>query len=306
MIKVYLDGARFYGDQNSQIAKGFTEIGCEVTDFISEASLIYSNNPSPTRTQIVKDKKDGRLKPGAKLIFCVLDYPSHLEHTESFQKEIPQIKADLSAADAICSISEYTQRMVKEKYGFDSTVIYNPMKPITNLNTYPRKYFGCIVGRKTDPNKNVAAVIGALQLLKIPESSILMVGAESIGYGSYVGVVSDENLNQIYNSCLFSFSMGEIEGINLPAVESAAAGCIPVINSRLTTREELFPSRFFPEYNNVHADPESIANFVLKMSDNGRAGGFISLLSRHYQSSLKDKFSGRSVAEKILKVYHSL
>jgi glycosyltransferase involved in cell wall biosynthesis len=306
MIKVYLDGAKHLQGQVNRIGEGFIELGHELTDFISDADLIYSNNPSPTRTQLVKDKADGKLKPGAKLIFTVLDYPLHLEGFQSFQQEIPLIKADLAAADAICSISEYTQRMVKEKYGFDSEVIYNPQKHTKNLNSFPRRYLGCIVGRKTDPNKNVAAVISALQTMGISEDWILMVGEENIGWGNYQGVINDENLNRVYNSCLLSFSCGIVEGLNLPAIEAASVGCIPVIHSQLTTREELFPSKFFPEYNTITNDPASIVDFIVKMLDNGRAGKFIDLLTTHYKGNLEKKFDKVNVARRIVDIYSKL
>lgn len=302
-MKVYLDGAKHLQGQLNRIGEGFVELGHEVTDFISEADLIYSNNPSPTRTQIVKDKNEGKLKPGAKLIWTVLDYPLHLEDTESFQNEIPQIKADLAAADAICSISEYTQKMVKERYGLDSTVIYNPQKPTKELNL-PRNYFGCIVGRKFDRNKNVSPVIQALQILGVPEEKVLMVGEESISWGNYCGVLTDEHLNEVYNSSVFCFSMGEVEGIGLSAIEAASVGCIPIINSKLTTREEFFQSGIFPEYLDCYADPISIAKFIARFyQDNGVGDEFRQRLLAHYDGNLKWKFNKVNVAKRILEVY---
>ncbi len=305
-MKIFCDGARFYGDQISRIEQGFVELGHEITYYIGEADLIYSNNPSPTRTQIVKDKADGKLKINTKLIFTILDYPEHIAHTESFQKEIPQIKADLAAADATCSISEYTQRMVKEKYGFDSAVIYNPKKPTETLNS-ARNYFACIIGRKFDQNKFVTPVVHALQILGVPEEKVLMVGSESVGWGNYQGVLTDDNLNKIYNSCLFSFSMGEVEGLNLVPIEAASAGCVPVINSKLTTREELFPSSLFPEYNEVQPEPVSIAKFIARMTqNNGVYEEFRDRLYSHYKNSLEDKFQGINVARRIIELYKTL
>lgn len=306
-MKIYLDGARFYGDQISRIGEGFIELGHEITPYISDADLIYSNNPSPTRTQLVKDRNEGKLKLGAKLIFTVLDYPLHLEGFESFQEEIPLIKADLAAADAICSISKYTQRMVKEKYGFDSTVVYNPQKPTKELDS-PRNYFGCIVGRKFDRNKNVAPVIQALQILGVQEEKVLMVGEESIGWGNYCGVLTDEKLNEVYNSSVFCFSMGEIEGIGLSAIEAASVGCIPVINSKLTTREEFFQSGIFPEYLDCHADPISIAKFIARFcQDHGMIREeFQQRLLAHYGGNLKWKFDKVNVAKRILEIYYNL
>jgi glycosyltransferase involved in cell wall biosynthesis len=306
-MKIFCDGSRFYGSQIESIEKGFIELGHEITSHIGEANLIYSNNPSPTRTQIVKDIKEGKTKRGAKFVTTILDFPEHLEHTESFQKEIPQIKADLSAADAVCSISEYTQKMVKLKYGFDSTVIYNPIKDVCLSPYIKRNVFATIVGRKFDPNKFVKTAIQACQILGVPEEQVLMVGSESVGWGNFQGVLSDENLNKVYNSAFFSFSLGEVEGINLPAIEAAACGCIPVINSKLTTRQELFPSSLFPEYDSVNADPVSIAKFIARFSqDNGAREDLTNRLTNHYNNNLKDKFSGRSVAQKILKIYENL
>lgn len=307
MIKIYLDGAKFYGDQLTELSKGFVALGYEVTDFISEATLIYSNNPSNTRAQIVKDKLEGKLKPDVKLIFNMLDVPIHLLGNADFLSEMNDNKVILGAADAITSISEYTRDSVKKYYGFDSTVIYNPIKPITNLGIKDKPYFGCIVGRKMDPNKNVAAVIQALEILGIDEKQVLMVGAESIKWGNYCGVLSDENLNLVYNSCHFSFSMGEIEGLNLPVVEAMAAGCIPVVNSRLTTRQELLPSDLFPEYDYVEANPTSIALFIARyLQDNQAMELMKERLYSHYVDNLREKFTGKAVAQKIINLYEKL
>lgn len=307
MIKVYLDGAKHISGQVNRIGEGFVELGCELTEFVGEADLIYSNNPSQTRTQIVRDKADGKLKPGAKLIFTVLDVPIHLWGVESFQKEIPQIIADLNEADAVCSISEYTRGMVKEKYGFDSTVIYNPIQPIYRSPYISRGTFGCSIGRRYDSNKGTSLWLNALQILGVPENQILIVGSESIPWGNYQGVLTDERLNEVYNSCHFSFSCSFVEGLNLPVIESMAAGCIPVILTRMTTREELLPSNRFPEYLDIEPDPVSIAKFIARFSqDNGAREDLTNRLISHYNNNLKEKFSGRSVAQKILNLYNTL
>jgi len=304
-MKIYLDGAKFYADQNSRIGEGFIACGHELTDFISCADIIYSNNPSSTRTQIFKDKLEGKLKPNCKIITTILDIPFHI--WDAYQKDIPQIKKELEMADWVCSISDFTKKSVFEVYGVDSTVIYNPIKPVSRLDNVEKHFFGAFVGRKLDPNKNCAAAIHALQLLGIPEEKVVMVGAESVGWGNYLGVQSDENLNKVYNSSHFCFCMGEVEGINLPAVESVAAGCIPVINSKLTTRQELFPSSLFPEYDFVQATPQSIAMFLAQfMQDNGKMEEFKERLYAHYKKNLSSKFAAVSVAEKILNIYGQL
>jgi hypothetical protein len=197
-MKIYCDGARFYGDQISRIEQGFRDLGYEITEFITEADLIYSNNPSDSRAQIIRDKINGKLKSNCKIIACILDVPVHLIKNENFLSEMNDIRMQLSLVDAVVSISQYTHDSVKKYYGFNSTVIHNPIKPITKLNLERKKSFGVIVGRKFDPNKNVIQAIHAMQILGVPECQVYMVGSESIGWGDFVGVQSDENLNKIY------------------------------------------------------------------------------------------------------------
>lgn len=308
-MKIYLDGARFYGDQISRIGEGFIELGHEITPYISDADLLYSNNPSPTRTQLVKDRNKGKLKPGAKLIFTVLDYPLHLEGFESFQEEIPLIKADLAAADAICSISEYTQRMVKEKYGFDSTVIYNPMKEVWkyfNKAEPQTRYKFLHVGRRHDFNKNFNLAAIAMMMLGKNESDLGLVGNE-VSWGSYIGVLNDTHLANQYLAADYVFCLGKIEGISLTVVEAMAAGCIPIIHNELTTKEELLPKELFPEYELVQKTAGSIAEFIWRMeSCPDHKNNLVVRLANHFQVNLKEKFDKVNVARRIIDIYSKL
>lgn len=305
MIKVYLDGANGVPCQLSELRKGFIELGCDVTEYVTCADLIYSNNPSPTRTQIVKDKKDGKLKPGAKLIFTVLDYPIHLENTESFQKEIPQIRADLAAADAVCSISEYTQRMVKEKYGFDSFVVYNPIKSPSNSVTFsPEKTYKFLhCGRRYDSNKNFRLVAESMMMLGFGEKDLGLIGSEG-GWGSYIGTVSDENLYKYYFGAEYVFSCGEIEGLSLTIPESMAAGCVPVVHNKLSTKEELLPRSVFPEYEQIDKTSNSIAGFIYYLEKNlNHKENLKQRLSSFYKNELEAKFNKKEVAKRIYNLY---
>lgn len=311
-MKIYTDGSKGQSCQLDRIEQGFIELGYEATDFISCADLIFSNNPSPTRTQIVKDRKEGKLKDGVKLIFNVLDVPMHLWETESFQNEVPQIKSDLAAADAVTSISEYTQRMVREKYGFESTVIYNPMKEIHNEfkgERIQQKAYPIIhVGRRYDENKNFKSVIQSLQMLGANPAHLGLVGSECVGFGECLGVLNDTELNNQYFLSDFTFSLGTVEGISLTIPEAIAAKSIPIIHNRLTTREELLPSELFPEYNEINVDnPETIAKFILSFyQGDWKKEEFKERLYHHYLNNLKDKFDKVKVAERIIEVYRKL
>ncbi len=301
-LKIYCDGAKFYGGQLDRIEQGFLALGHELVNNCEEADLIYSNNPSETRSIIVDGIRLGATN--AKVVFNILDVPFHI--WDSFKKnDLGKWSNELSYADGITTISEFVKESVQYTFAKDSTVIYQPIKPVRKISTEKRfKYL--FVGRKYDPNKNVVHGVGALQMLGIPESEVGMIGADNVGWGTYLGAVSDEELNSLYNGADFVFCLGYVEGISLPVVESMAAGAIPIVIRELTTREEWLPSVKFPEYLQVSADRTSVAKFIAQfLQDNNKMEQMKHRLFHYYKDELEVKFTPIAVASKILEVYYA-
>ncbi len=293
--------SRFFADQVSRIDAGFIALGHEMTDHWHDAALVYANDGGP-RKQILKDRADGNLK--GKVIFTVLDIPEHL-----FPRfDLDALRAELVQADAVCVISEFVQNQVRFHLGMDSHVVYNPIKSITR-NPARRNSIGCLfvhVGRRSDINKRAILGVHALQLLGVGPDRVALVGNEP-GWGEYQGVLSDDNLNHVYNHVDFTLCTSKTEGLCLPVLESMAAGVIPVVCNDMTTRQELLPSRVFPEYDLVDPDPRSVALFIAQFMNNAdRMTEMKNRLYQHYVENWAVRTSPKGVASAILGVYHSI
>lgn len=299
-MKTCCHGSRFHGGQVDRIEQGFVALGHELTPHNHEADLIYSNDPAAF-DQILVDRCNGGVH--AKVIFNVQDLPLHIP---SF--DYAKLKAQLVRADAVTTISEYVQWQVKEYLGLDSHVIYQPMKPVRrdpSAQLASRKSFAH-VGRRFDPNKRAALGVRALQLLGYHQHDLFLAGNET-GWGDYCGVLSDEDLNRVYNSVDFVLCTSKIEGLCLPVLESMAAGVIPVVCNDMTTRRELLPPDLFPEYNSVEADFISIAHFIARFANSPAAMAEMKgRLHTHYITNWAHKLTGRAVAERIVEVARNI
>ena len=147
------NAARCLWCQLPRIEKGFIELGHEITPYISEADLIYCNNPP--YHQEIKDKINGIVK--GKMIFNVLDIPEHIKNFN-----VDDLKDQLQYAHSVTSISNYTKKCVKKYCGINSDVIYNPIMPIFPVESKFKKYKYLFIGRVRDANKRNYLGIEAL------------------------------------------------------------------------------------------------------------------------------------------------
>lgn len=304
-MKIACFGSRFHGGQIDRIEEGFRQLGHELTPHSHEADLIYSNDPGGYQ-QILVDRATGRLH--GKVILNVLDIP---EHIPSFDTKV--LANQLQQADAVTSISEWTRAAVARHCGIDSTVVYNPIKPVHRVPgilrepySRDRRYQFVSVGRRQDENKRARLWTHAIQILGGWPSNVALVGTET-WWGDYQGVLTDERLNALYNDTDFVMATGLIEGLNLPVIEAMAAGAIPVVCRDLTTREELLPSTTFPEYLEVESTPVSVARFLARFLNNQTA--MLEMKGRlhaHYLANWQEKTSGLGVAKRIVQVYEKL
>ncbi len=300
-MKVHCVGSRFFGGQVDRIERGFVQLGHELTPHISEADLVYVNDPSHY-AQPLLDRAAGRLK--GKLILNVLDIPEHIIH----EFDTTKLYRELIQADAITSISQFTHDKVGEHCGIASHVIYNPIKSVARDPASKREcpYRFASVGRRSDPNKRADLWAGALGILGINYREVALVGSDP-GWGDYLGVLSDFNLNLLYNSVDFVLATSRVEGLNLPVLEAMAAGAIPVVCRDMTTRTELLPPDLFPEYQEVEPTGPSVARFIARyLNSSEQMVGMKIRLHEHYVTSWQEKTSGAGVARRILEVYQGL
>jgi len=298
-MKILTTGASHWGSQRPRIDDGFRQLGHEITYCIDEADLIYSNNPP--WDGILEDQRNGIIS--GKIIFNVLDIPTFLPDFD-----IPQLRRQLLCADAITSISQFTHDQVVEHCGLESSIIYQPIKPVARQPELAEKpfYRFAHVGRRSDINKYAVIGIYALQILGYHQRDLCLVGNEP-GPGDYLGVLSDENLNIVYNSVDFVLCTSKTEGLCLPALESMAAGAIPVVCNHLSTLNELFPADIFPEYRAVEPHPASVATFIARyLNDSAAMEEMKNRLHAHYLKNWADKTRGVDVAQAILNVYEKI
>lgn len=300
-MKIWTDGARFFGGQLDRIEQGFKAHGHEIVTDKKDADLLYSNNPWYEKVGGL-----GSLRPEQKSICTVLDLAPHLG--DKFP--VAQLATYLeNNANAVCTISETVKKDLKERTGYYSTVIYQPIKPIYKMPLTPSQRFpyrALFVGRVNDPNKRSAIGIQALTNLGFKAEEIVTVGSDCPFYGAVWGKeVSDDVLNTLYNSVDFVMFPSRHEGIGLPAIEAMAAGAIPVICNDLSTRHEFFKD--ISEYDDVNPNPDSITSFMSGfINDRVKMQAFKDKLHRHYVENLAYKMSGVGVADAILKRYEEI
>lgn len=297
-MKIYTEGARFWGGQIDRIDHGFTLLGHELTKNISDADLVYSNNG--LYDNIVSAKKLNNIR--GKVILNVLDLAPHL-----YDFPMQKTREQLSIADAVTCISKTVQRDLKIRGGFDSTVIYNPMKPVFSCPS-DIVYKALFVGRVNDPEKRTILGSSALRLLGIQSNQVITTGGEPPNYGGcYLGPTSDIQLNVLYNSSIFLICPTRNAFLGLPILEASAVGCIPIFCKDLDIREEFFPNELFPEYACIDANPESIAAFMKQLvSDPYIYSSFKNRLISNFQTNIADKLDPVQVAKRILELYQTL
>lgn len=297
-LKIFTDGARFWGGQIDRIDAGFVSLGHELTTDISEADLIYVNNGGYSK--IVEAKIRGLVK--GKIILNVLDLAPHIS---TFP--LVQTREELAVADAVTCISQTVQKDIKARLSIDATVIYNPAKPIRRDPSSVR-FTALFVGRVNDPEKRSRLGVEAIRVLNIPGDMVVTTGGEPPFYGGqYAGVSTDQLLNDLYNSADFLMCPTRNAFLGLPILEACAAGTIPVFCNDLDIREEFFPTDLFPEYAAIDPSASSIAGFMWGfMMDPVKKANLQDRLYRHYQENLADRLSPIGVARRILAVYNRL
>lgn len=284
----------YYTAQLPRIEQGFIELGHKIVESYDKSvnnsalGLIYANDPGGFQEAIEYKQKYGGI-----LILNVLDRPWHCREIQEWTSKI---KEQLSYADIVTSISDYVKNDIMNNMGVYSKVIYQPIKPVSNLNL-SRDFFAMAAGRLLDPNKRFnfiqSIISGFSDASKIPSYNLLNTfGSENPQFGSHWGIVEDEQLNFAYNKHKFCLIMSVNEGLCLPMIESIVAGCIPIVCSDMTTAKEFLPDDFIFE-----PDCSIICHRMINII---KEYDKYSNLLKPYADKYKDMFSPVSVANNIL------
>lgn len=292
--------------QLPRILAGFETIGIEnVTNPVTSSrppakpDFIYANDSGGYEEAI--DLKT--LFPESKLILNVLDICEHCLPN----LDLGRLETQLRAADAITAISPYVQSQLMRYFGLESTVIWNPIKDVSptqrlaGIKHYPQ-FRAAMIGRLQDPGKRASLGIQSLILAGFNESEVAMVGSEYPGWGTRMGVVSDEVLNDLYNSVDYVVVTSAFEGLGLPIVEALVCGAIPIVCSDLTTFRDLELKREWGCY----PVPHSIAHRLRRLQNSSFLRGWDHRCAALLGNRLAAKMGAHSVAHNIVNVYRSL
>jgi glycosyltransferase involved in cell wall biosynthesis len=227
-MKIKTFGAKHFLGQLPRIEDGFRALGHEVIDS-GEADLVYANNPP-------FDEAIGY--PAKKRIFNILDIPEHLLP----EFDLEGLSKQLAHADVVTCISRSVKKQLKNYLQIDDAkVILNPIKPVSNLGFIKKEILFLYVGRANDPNKRFNLIKATMEKMKIHERFLVVVGSDNPGFGNYLGVVSDEILNQLYNLSKFVLLPSRFEGLGLPMIEALVVGTPPILTNDNPTAIEFAP-----------------------------------------------------------------
>ncbi len=295
--------------QIARIREGFRTLPrVTVVDNLTDADLLYVNDPGYYNV-VLAAKAAGTLKPGARCVFNVLDVPVMLfpPAGDFTYEKLATLGSQLSQADAITSISRYTQSQIQHFFGLGSTVVYNPVKPVSpdirlsGVRPYPFRVL--MVGRVNDLNKRQRTLgIPALILAGFEENEVAVCGGEYPGWGTNLGVVSDETLNDLYNSVDYVMFPSVLEGLGLPAFESLICGAIPLVCHDLTTIHELPMPQFWASY----PSPQAIAYRLHIHRSNPQVFEADKQYCLSVSEGVAEQLSAANVARRIVGVYDRL
>jgi len=240
-IKVSILGSDGYVCQIPRIKEGMEILGHVLSQ--DSPDLIYSNDPKGYNEALLLKKK----YPNAYLIFNFLDIPWHHPNIEK-QTEL-LVKNFILKADAVSVISVKVKRDLSKFFSKKIHVIYNPIKDVYFNEKVKKNNMFLYVGRANDPVKRIKLVRDSLLKIENGLKEIKICGSENPGFGNYMGVVSDEDLNKIYNESKYVLLPSKAEGIGLPMIEGMICGTIPITCSDNLTAKEFSPPDFICEPN---------------------------------------------------------
>ena len=268
------------------IKEGFTKLGHEISD--ENPELIYANDPRGYKEAIQIKKKNKE----APLIFNLLDIPWHMPNIQQQTKLL--VNQFLNQADFVSVISLKVKKDLSQFFNKKIHVIYNPIKDVYYDEKILKNNMFLFVGRANDPIKRFDLVRDTLIKIKDGIKKIKVCGAENPNFGNYLGYVSDEELNNLYNSTQFVLLPSKAEGIGLPMIESMICGALPITCTDNETAKEFLPRDFI-----CAPDPKSILEHIKKLENeyaNKRNLAF------EFGKRYKEKFNKSSIAKNILNI----
>lgn len=297
-IKIFAIGAEGFTNQIDRIREGIkTTETLELVDNHKDAAIIYYNNPD--YANIAEFKRAGK-----KIICNVLDIPWHLYYANQF--DFQKLADQLQYADAITTISKTVASDLNGFGIFDVSVIYNPIKDVNRTGLKKEDFKYLYVGRANDPNKRFWIVRDLFREMGWNPDDLAVCGSENPNFGMYLGVVSDERLNDLYNSVDYVFLPSWIEGIGLSSVEGAICGAIPILCNDNMTAKEIFSPYWDAFYTHLEPNPKIIASRLGALENQIDLKKQMRKSFIDYGEFLKSRYDKKSVAQNIEKIAQKL
>ena len=226
------------------------------------------------------------------MIFNLLDIPWFMPNILSQTKML--VNTYLNQADAITVLSQKVKKDLSQFSDREIHVIYNPVRDVYYDENIKKENQFLFVGRANDPNKRFSLIKESLSKIKDGEKKITVCGAENPDFGNYLGYVSDEKLNKLYNSTKYLLLPSKYEGIGLPMIEALICGTFPITCTDNETAKEFLPLDFMCE-----PKADSILKHIEKLDSNYKIKQEMALkLGKEY----KEKFNKTRIAKNILSI----
>ena len=287
--KISVLGADGYTTQIPRIKEGLVELGYIISK--ESPSLIYANDPRGYEEALILKKK----YPSAYLIFNLLDIPWYYPNIEEQTKLL--VKNFLLKANAVTVISYKVKEDLSKFLNKKIQVIYNPAKDVFYDENIKKDNMFLYVGRANDPVKRFYLVRESLEKINDKLKSIKICGTENPGFGNYLGVVKDNELNRLYNSSKYVLLPSKAEGIGLSMIEGMICGAIPITCADNLTGKEFSPSEFICEPN-----VKSIVNKIEEIDEDYEAKRKIAL---KFGKKYKTQFNKKAIAKNIIDIFNS-
>ena len=288
-IKISIFGADGYTCQMPRIKEAMQNLG----NILSKDSpeLIYSNDPTGYEKAMLLKKKF----PNSFLIFNFLDVPWHMPNVDKQTKLL--VEHFLAKSDAVTAISYKVKKDLAKFLDKKIEVIYNPIKDVFYDESIKKNNTFLYVGRANDPVKRTNLLNQAFSKTVNGIIDIKICGSEDPGFGTYLNVVSDQELNKLYNSSKYLLLPSKAEGLGLTMIEAMICGSLPIACSDNETAKEFLPKDFICEPN-----AQSILDKIEELNkeyDTKRK------LALEYGKKYKIQFDKMSIAKKILGIFNS-
>ena len=288
-IKISMFGADGYTCQMPRIKEAMQNLGHILSEDSPE--LIYSNDPTGYEKAMLLKKKF----PNSFLIFNFLDVPWHMPNVDKQTKLL--VEHFLAKSDAVTVISHKVKHDLAKFLDKKIEVIYNPIKDVFYDENIKKNNTFLYVGRANDPIKRISLLKTALSKTTNGIMDIKICGSEDPGFGTYLNVVSDQELNRLYNSSKYLLLPSKAEGIGLTMIEAMICGSLPIACSDNKTAEEFLPKDFICEPN-----AQSIS---VKIEELNKEYHVKRKLALEYGKKYKIQFDKINVAKNILSVFNS-